>query len=172
MTNGSGKPDQDVSPEQPVREQQPDPDGSNNLTDGSAIKDIEKRNKKKRVKPSLSSDKNSGEILFQIWNEHRGTLPKANALTANRKRHCRARIADNPDPDYWVRVVKTMATSSFLTGQNDRGWTADFDFLLKPDTHAKVSEGKYLDRHPKRPPEPQGIVVEAKERHGTDNPFT
>ena len=30
--------------------------------------------------------------------------------------------------------------------QNDRGWRADIDWYIKPDTIAKVMEGKYDNR--------------------------
>lgn len=45
-----------------------------------------------------------------------------------------------------------MSRSAFLRGEkNDpngthKNWKADFDFFLKPDTHAKVAEGKYDDK--------------------------
>jgi hypothetical protein len=39
-----------------------------------------------------------------------------------------------------------MAASKFCCGDSDRGWSADIDFFLKPDTHVKVNEGKYDDK--------------------------
>jgi hypothetical protein len=41
--------------------------------------------------------------------------------------------------------VKRIASSAFCTGTNDRGWRATPDWLLRPDTAAKVLEGKYDD---------------------------
>jgi hypothetical protein len=37
----------------------------------------------------------------------------------------------------------------FLIGKNDRGWKADFDFIIKPDNTAKIIEGKYHSEEPK-----------------------
>lgn len=33
--------------------------------------------------------------------------------------------------------------SAFLTGQNDRGWKADFDFIMRIDKATAILEGKY-----------------------------
>ena len=39
--------------------------------------------------------------------------------------------------------------SSFLNGDNDRGWTASIDWLIKPENRLKVLEGKYDNRQGK-----------------------
>ena len=33
--------------------------------------------------------------------------------------------------------------SNFLTGKNERGWKADFDFILRTDKATSILEGKY-----------------------------
>lgn len=81
--------------------------------------------------------------IFGIWNENRGTLAEAKAENANRKRWAQARWKEKPDPEYWIEIVKKVASSSFCLGDNPRGWRADYDFLLKPNTHLKISEGAY-----------------------------
>jgi hypothetical protein len=81
--------------------------------------------------------------LVKIWNEHRGPLPEVKASNNARDRKSSARWKENPDERYWTEIVKLIATSSFCIGQNERGWRATFDWLLQPETHLKVSEGKY-----------------------------
>lgn len=44
--------------------------------------------------------------------------------------------------EYFRRAVR----SSFLTGQNDRGWKADFDFLMNENKALALLEGKYDDK--------------------------
>ena len=34
-------------------------------------------------------------------------------------------------------------TSDFLTGKNDNGWKADFDFIMRTDKATSILEGKY-----------------------------
>lgn len=81
--------------------------------------------------------------LQRVWNENCGELPKVTSLGASRVKAIKARLKENPDPNYWVSVVQAIANSPFCCGENDRGWRASFDFLLKPDTHIKALEGVY-----------------------------
>lgn len=84
--------------------------------------------------------------LAKIWNGNRGRLPEVKGCSKERRRKAEARFAEFPDPDYWKLVVGRIAGSRFCNGANDRGWRADFDFLIKPDTHNRVAEGKYDDK--------------------------
>lgn len=79
--------------------------------------------------------------LFNLWNENRGTLPEARELTDKRRTHAIARLEKNPDLSYWKEVITKMAASAFCKGKS--GWKANFDFLLKPDSHVKAMEGQY-----------------------------
>lgn len=99
------------------------------------------------------------EVIFQIWNDHRGTLPEARTLSSKRKKSTKERWKENPDLDYWVSTVKRLANSDYCCGKNDRGWLADFDFLIRPDTHVKTSEGKYDNRVPKNPNSHMGLIT-------------
>lgn len=87
------------------------------------------------------------EDLLELWNESCGGLPKAK-LSQKRKDHVKTRIAENPHKDYWEEVIKRIAKSDFCNNksQSSKGWVADFDWLIKPDTHLKVIEGKYDNR--------------------------
>jgi hypothetical protein len=40
-------------------------------------------------------------------------------------------------------VLERVKESAFLNGDNDRGWTADFDWIFKPTNFVKILEGKY-----------------------------
>ena len=95
---------------------------------------------------SSSKDKDRGSHLVKIWNQHRGKLPEVQKLSAGRRKFAALRWQENPNEEYWTNVVQRIARSSFCNGKNDRGWRADFDFLVRPDTHAKALEGKYDDR--------------------------
>lgn len=90
--------------------------------------------------------------LLRVWNSNRAGLPEAKSLTDARKRHAKARLAEVPDLTRWAQAVQRLARSSFATGTNDRGWRADFDFLLQPDARTKIEEGKYDNRGPEAPP--------------------
>lgn len=80
--------------------------------------------------------------LVDIWNEHSGSLAKVKKLSTKRRRTAKARCREEPDPEYWRSVIKRMAASPFCRGEV-KDWRASFDFLIQPDTHAKVIEGTY-----------------------------
>ena len=84
--------------------------------------------------------------LMDVWNETVQHLPKAQRLTGQREKHASARLKDHPDLSFWRTVFARMDASPFCRGATGRGWRADFDFAIKPDTYAKVLEGKYDDR--------------------------
>ena len=98
--------------------------------------------------PKASSRAVALPPLVEIWNENRGTLPKVVGLSSSRRKQSHARWEENPDRSYWVSIIEKLKSSSFCNGKNDRGWRADFDFLVRPDTQHKVLEGKYDDRTP------------------------
>lgn len=70
------------------------------------------------------------------------SLPKMTKITDKRKKTINARLKDYP-PDVLETAFKKAEASSFLTGNNDRRWTADFDWLMNENNLIKVLEGKY-----------------------------
>lgn len=59
----------------------------------------------------------------------------------------RGRAIDNFLKEFTVEqfeeICKKANSSSFLTGENDRKWKADFDFLMRTDKAISVLENKY-----------------------------
>jgi hypothetical protein len=83
--------------------------------------------------------------FVDAWNAH-PCFPACRKLTEARKRHLRARLADSSWVSSWREALARAAASPFCRGENDRGWRADVDWFLKPDTVTKILEGKYDDR--------------------------
>lgn len=106
-------------------------------------------NEEKPLSLSLSLNKKEEEDmsssinLFELWNENCLQLPKANLFTAKRIKKANSLVRKIPDKSYWEGIIKKIANNKFCNGGGSTGWRADFDFLLKSDTHVKVSEGKY-----------------------------
>lgn len=90
--------------------------------------------------------------LAELWNAKSGNLPKVTGCSSSRTRLAEARWREQPEEAYWGKIIGRVAGSSFCLGENDRGWRADFDFLIRPETRHKISEGKYDDRDPSGPP--------------------
>ncbi len=84
------------------------------------------------------------EHVVEAWNdlaERRG-LPVIRKLTGNRQKQLRTFVRLNTIDE--VRTaLDAIERSAFLRGENDRGWRADFDFLLQPKSFAKLIEGAY-----------------------------
>jgi len=66
--------------------------------------------------------------------------------TTKRLAAVKARWTDEAWRSGWEDAIERAMGSSFLTGQNDRGWIMDLEFFLRPDTVTKILEGKYDDR--------------------------
>ena len=97
-----------------------------------------------RVTKVTSASGPAPRKFFDLYNLHRGSLPEARALSRPRITKIKSRLREHPDLDYWAAVFKTAASNPFLSGDNDRGWAADFDWLVANDSnHLKVSEGNY-----------------------------
>lgn len=81
--------------------------------------------------------------LQALWNRLAEGLPGWSETGKKRKAAAKARLKERPGLDYWERVIARAARTPFLRGENDRGWKANPDWLLKPDSAVAVLEGKY-----------------------------
>ena len=85
--------------------------------------------------------------IVELYNEMlNDVLPTVLKVTDARRAAIRARWQEYKDLAKFTTVFYKARHSAFLTGQNDRKWTADFDWLMKPTNFTKVLEGKYDDR--------------------------
>lgn len=95
----------------------------------------------------LKREKPQGEIAdaFAIWNETAAEfgLPKAQVLTGARKANLTARLKDCGGIDGWRDAMGKIRDAPHLLGENDRGWRADLDFVLRKDKFIKLMEGGY-----------------------------
>ena len=79
----------------------------------------------------------------KIWNENCGKLPRVSKMTPTRQKRCKTRSGEVTEEDF-RQAVKLCASTPFLLGESDRGWKADFDWLINSETNIrKVLEGKY-----------------------------
>ena len=64
-------------------------------------------------------------------------------LTANRRRAAKRLAQSGLDLQTICTAFQRADTSAFLSGQGERGWKADFDWMIREDNLLKVLEGKY-----------------------------
>ena len=72
----------------------------------------------------------------------------------NRYKLLNARIKDY-GMDSVLKAIDMVGKSSFLKGNNTKGWTITFDWLIKPNNFIKVLEGNYSDKQEKPFTEPK-----------------
>ena len=70
-------------------------------------------------------------------------LPKAISINSKRKSLIRSIWRDNPDTMFFIKLFTKVKDIPFLMGDNDKGWMADLDFILRPDKVTKIMEGSY-----------------------------
>lgn len=116
---------------QPTNNQQP-------ITNNQEPKDISCKQDKS------SDDDLSVDDVIQAWNELAEScdLAKVVKLTEARRKQIKSRIREYSADD-WSKAMGAIYRSKFLRGENDRGWKADFDFLLQPKSFVKLVEGSY-----------------------------
>jgi len=93
---------------------------------------------------SSDDDRVSVKDIVEAWNElaEAKGLAKVVRVTDSRRKQIQARIKEY-EPDDWSKALTAIYKSKFLCGENDRGWKADFDFLLQPKSFVKLVEGAY-----------------------------
>ncbi len=83
--------------------------------------------------------------IIDAWNSmaRRVGLSEIKVLNSKRMVSLKARIRECPDVETWSVALQNIERSKFLRGENDRGWKANFDFLLQPSSFTKLIEGSY-----------------------------
>lgn len=84
--------------------------------------------------------------LLKAWNG--AGMGKVLKLTPGRRTHARARLSEAFFRGHYPEALQRLSQSAFCRGENDRGWRADFDWFIKPDTLPKILEGKYDNKSP------------------------
>ena len=106
--------------------------------------------------PTFSRSHGSPECdaLVEAWNRlaQAEKLPKVRALTTKRHRALAARLRNPEWRTGWREAVDKIRECPFLLGENDRGWRADFDWFLRPDTVIRILEGQYAGAPTARTP--------------------
>ena len=74
------------------------------------------------------------------------SYPKLRSIDGNRKKAIAARWRTYKSLDIFEELFQIAENSSFLKGNNDRNWSADFDWMMKPTNFSKILEHKYDDR--------------------------
>lgn len=84
--------------------------------------------------------------IVDLYNQYCQSLPRCTRLSDARRKAIKARLNGGYTMGDFEAMFKAAGSSGFLAGQNDRNWTASFDWLIKDANMAKVLDGAYQDR--------------------------
>jgi hypothetical protein len=73
-------------------------------------------------------------------------VSRCSVVTKKRQQTVRARMQDEFWRTNWREAMQKVSRSSFCAGTNDRGWKANLDWFLRPDTVPKLMEGQFDDQ--------------------------
>lgn len=86
------------------------------------------------------------QSIADLFNSICVSYSSIRSLSEARKKAIKARLNTYSVKDFET-LFKKAESSSFLKGNNDRNWTATFDWLIKDSNMAKVLDGNYDDRN-------------------------
>lgn len=125
-------------------------DNGHKSTQRKVKKSKEKKSKgNNKEKDNKKKDKSQAPIkkIFDLYNEICDSLPNARKLSDSRRKHIKTRWKEEKDIDIFKKAFKKANASSFMSGNNDREWTANIDWIMKNNTNFnKILEGKYDDK--------------------------
>lgn len=94
--------------------------------------------KKEEKKETTKRVQTPFQKVVELWNDSND--PKVEKLTTQRKAAIR-QLCKEYTLEQIEAVFKQVPTIPFLIGQNERGWVATFDYVIRPDKFLKIFEG-------------------------------
>jgi len=107
--------------------------------------EIEKEKEiEKEIELDIEKDKkiNKYNDVVEIYNTYCTNLAQVQKLTEKRKIAIN-KLLKEINLEQFKEICAIANKSDFLTGNNDRNWKADFDFIIRPDKAVSILEGKY-----------------------------
>ena len=125
----------------------------------SISEDIDTKKSRKAASPSASAEAQAEEPAEKIpfaeiknlWNSTCTGFARLVVISDNRRNKIRNRVAEMGGVEKALPIIKTIfekaQASSFLKGDNKRGWKASFDWFFENDKNwVKVFEGNYDEK--------------------------
>lgn len=112
----------------------------------TTIKESKKERKKEGKKEKKGREYTFAQEVQEIFNEVCVFYPKCSTISKNRRELILARQNAGYSLEDFRTLFEKAQASDFLKGDNDRNWTASFDWLIKEANMVKVLEGNYDNR--------------------------
>lgn len=91
-------------------------------------------------RPKIDFDK-----IKEYFNTYCTGFSAIREMTDARKKTIKSFLKNHSESDLYM-LFDTAQKSDFLTGNNTNGWTASFDWIIKPSNAVKILEGNYNNR--------------------------
>lgn len=106
--------------------------------------------KGKKSSSDASKPNPTPEKLAEFWNsEAAPNLPRVDLtlpFSPTRLKHVKGRLKEHPEKEFWLKVIKRVNSSPFLTGRTPAAFRCSFDWMINPTNLTKILEGNYDDR--------------------------
>lgn len=90
-------------------------------------------------------DKEKTKEVVDLYNTICISYPKVKVISGKREKETLARLETYSLEDIGT-VFANAENSSFMKGKNDRGWSANFDWMMDENNFIKILEGNYADK--------------------------
>ena len=132
-----GRPSKNQSNKKP--KQNPDESQKKPLEDEDEIEEeVEVENEDEKKEKQF-------EKILNEFNSKCSELPDVQKLTNKRKSAISQRLRDDGIEKIFEVIDKT-SKSAFLNGKSDKGWKANFDWIMSPNNFIKVIENNYKNK--------------------------
>lgn len=108
-------------------------------------KDKEKEKEKDLEKEKEGKDRADYRAIVDLYNSICVSFPSVRSLSDARKKAIKARLNTYTVDDF-KQLFENAEASSFLKGDNNRKWSATFDWLIADSNMAKVLDGNYANK--------------------------
>lgn len=115
--------------------------------DKQVINNCETTDKQVITNKNIKNNKNEKNVnkydsVIEIYNFNCPNLPKVQKITDKRKTAINKFLKEYTKEQF-IEICRIANNNDFLMGKNNRGWKADFDFLMRVDKATSILEGKY-----------------------------
>ena len=143
-------------------------DKSSERTSDVAVSDIDKEeNKDINKERDIRGNRVDYQQIADMYNATCVSFPRLTRLSEKRKRAIKARLRKYSIDDI-QRVFEIAEESDFLKGENNRNWSATFDWMMNDTNMAKILDGNYKNKNIKPTKPPVSRNLNNFERRGYD----
>lgn len=123
-------------------------DKSSERTSDVAVSDIDKEEDKDKER-DIRGNRVDYQQIADMYNATCVSFPRLTRLSEKRKRAIKARLRKYSIDDI-KRVFELAEESDFLKGENNRNWSATFDWMMNDTNMAKILDGNYKNKDAKQ----------------------